>query len=173
MMETPSTPPGHDVAVNPADTPEPPPVAGSNFGWRTLLVVAIVAVIIGGALLLLRDTSQASSSSKPKAVDVLTQPASAASDRPLAVQWRVVTAGPSPFNANVWTARLELSATGGNGQFIFWVNNQRLPDTSPNQFTVDGTACDLVGQVVGVTSDGQAVAQALVIHSPLPNCPAP
>jgi hypothetical protein len=138
-----------------------------------LLVAAIVVVIIGGTFLLLRGTPEVSPSSKPKAADVLTQPSSAAPGQPLALQWHVVTAGPSPFNSNVWTARLELNATGGNGQYIFWVNNQRLPDTSPNQFTVESSACDLVGQIVGVTSDGQAVPQALVVHSPLPNCPAP
>jgi hypothetical protein len=136
-------------------------------------VAVIVVVIIGGAFLLLRGAPQAGLSSKSKAADVFTQPAAPAANQPLALQWRVVTAGPSPFNANVWTARLELSATGGNGQYIFWVNNQRLPDTSPNQFTIDSTACDLVGQVVGVTSDGQAAAQALVIHSPLPSCTTP
>jgi hypothetical protein len=172
-MNTPSTPPDDDAAVKAAGTPEPPPVVSSTFGWRTLIVAAIVVAIVGGAFLLLRAAPQAGLNSKPKSIDVLTQPTSAASDRPLAVQWRVVTAGPSPFNSNVWTARLELSAIGGNGQYIFWVNNQRLPDTSLNQFTIDSTACDLVGQVVGVTSDGQAAAQALVIHSPLPDCSTP
>jgi hypothetical protein len=173
MMNTPSTPPDHDASVETSDTPEPAPVAGSTFGWRTLLIAAIVVVIVGGAFLLLRATPQAGLSSKPKAADVFTQPTSATSGQTLTLQWRVVTAGPSPFNSNVWTARLELSATGGNGQYIFWVNNQRLPDTSPDQFTFESSACDRVGQIVGVTSDGQAVSQALVVHSPLPACATP
>jgi len=172
-MNTPSIPPDHDADVKPADTPEPAPVVGSAFGWRTLLVAAIAVAIIGGTFLLLRGTPEVSLSSRSKAADVFTQPASVTSGQTLALQWRVVTAGPSPFNSNVWTARLELSATGGNGQYIFWVNNQRLPDTSPNQFTFESSACDLVGQVVGVTSDGQAVSQALVVHSPLPACATP
>lgn len=172
-MNVPSTPPDHDTAVKTADTPGSPPVASSTFGWRTLLVVAIVGAIVGGTFLALRGTPQAGLSSKPKAADVFTRPAAAASDQPLTLQWRVVTAGPSPFNSNAWTARLELSATGGNGQYIFWVNNQRLPDISSNQFTIESSACDLVGQVVGVTSGGQAAAQALVVHSPLLTCPAP
>lgn len=172
-MNTPSTPPDHDAGTKTPDTPEPAPVTSSTFSWRTLLVVAIVAAIIGGTFLALRGQPQTSLSSKSKAVDVLTQPAAAASGQTLALQWQVVTAGPSPFNSNVWTARLELNATGGNGQYIFWVNNQRLPDISPNQFTFESTACDLVGQIVGVTSDGQAVSQALVVHSPLPSCAAP
>ena len=156
------------------DSSSTPPNAtpSSTFGWRTVLVGVVVVVIIGGTLLLLRGTPQIGVKSKTTSVDVFTQPA-AASDQPLALQWHVVTAGPSPFNSNTWTARLELSATGGNGQYIFWLNNQRLPDTSPNQVTVDSSACDKVGQMVGVTSGGQAVSQALVVHSPLPNCAVP
>jgi hypothetical protein len=172
-MNTSSTPPTHEVVPETSDAPRPAPVAPSTFSWRTLLVAAIVVGIVGGSFLLLRGTPQVSPSSKSQAVDVLTQPVSAASDQPLALQWRVVTAGPSPFNSNVWTARLELSATGGNGQYIFWVNNQRLPDTSPNQFAFESSACDRVGQIVGVTSNGQAVSQALVVHSPLPACATP
>ena len=160
-MSSSSTPPDHDNAPR------------SSFGWRTVLVIAIVAAIVGGAYLVLRGTPQSGFSSRPKAAEVFTQPDSNASKQPLTLQWHVVTAGPSPFNANVWTARLELSATGGDGHYIFWVNNQRLPDASPNQFTIDSSACDVVGQVVGVTSAGQAAAQALVVHSPLPNCPTP
>jgi hypothetical protein len=172
-MNTSSTPPDHEAAPETSATPPPTPGANSTFSWRTVLVAVIVVVIIGGAFLLLRGMPQTSLSPKSKAADVLTQPASATAGQPLALQWRVVTAGPSPFNSNVWTARLELSATGGNGQYVFWLNNQRLPDISPNQFTFESSACDIVGQIVGVTSGGQAVAQSLLVHSPLPNCATP
>ncbi len=172
-MNTPSTPPTHDAEPETSGAPKPTAVASSAFGWRTALVAVIVIVIVGGSLLLLRGARQASFSSNTKAADVFTQPVSSAADQPLALQWRVVTAGPSPFNASAWTARLELSATGGNGQYIFWVNNQRLPDTSPDQFTIDSSTCDVVGQFVGVTSDGQAAAQALAVHSPLSSCSTP
>jgi|GEM_PF-6109030 len=172
-MSTPSTPPNNDPALKTADTPESPPTANSTFSWRTALVAVIVVIILGGAFLLLGGMPQTGLSSKSKAADVFTQSILPASDQPLTLQWRVVTAGPSPFNSNVWTARLELSATGGNGQYIFWVNNQRLPDISPNQFTIDSSACDIVGQIVGVTSAGQAATQALAVHSPLPNCSTP
>ncbi len=172
-MTTSSTPPTHDGVPETSDTPNPTPIASSTFGWRTLLVGVIVVVIIGGSLLLLRGVPQAGLSSKSSMADVFTQPASATTDQPLALHWRVVTAGPSPFNANVWTARVELSATGGNGQYIFWVSNQRLPDTSPNQFTVESAACDVVAQIVGVTSNGQAAAQTLAVHSPLSSCSTP
>jgi hypothetical protein len=172
-MNTSSNPPTHEAAPETSDTPPPAPAAPSTFSWRTLLVAAIVFAIIGGAFLLLRGMPQVAANPRTKPVDVFTQSASSASDQPLTLQWRVVTAGPSPFNSNVWTARLELSATGGNGQYVFWLNNQRLPDASHNQFTVDSSACDIVGQVVGVTSGGQAAAQSLAVHSPLPNCAVP
>jgi hypothetical protein len=162
-MTTPSTPPEHD----------PVPQTTSTFSWRTALVAVIALAIIGGAFVLLRGVPQISVNPRVNPIDVFTRPTSSASDQPLALQWRVVTAGPSPFNSNTWTARLELSATGGNGQYVFWLNNQRLPDTSPNQFTIDSSACDMIGQVVGVTSGGQAAAQSLVVHSPLPACTTP
>jgi hypothetical protein len=171
-MNLPSTPPDNDAAAKVDDTP-PASAATSTFSWRTLLVAAIVFAIIGGAFLLLRGMPQVTVNPRTKPADVFTQSASSASDQPLTLQWRVVTAGPSPFNSNVWTARLELSATGGNGQYVFWLNNQRLPDASRNQFTVDSSACDIVGQVAGVTSGGQAVAQSLAVHSPLPACAVP
>ena len=172
-MNNSSTPSDHDAALDDSGGRVPTPAPSSTFGWRTVLIAAIVFIIVGGAFLLLRGVPQVTTSSKSKPADVFTQPTSSASDQPLALQWRVVTAGPSPFNSNVWTARLELSATGGNGQYVFWLNNQRLPDTSPNQFTVESSACDIVGQVVGVTSGGQAAAQSLAVHSPLPNCLPP
>ena len=66
---------------------------------------------------------------------------------------------------------IELSATGGNGQYIFWVNGHRLPDVSNNQFIVESFGCQPVGQLIGVTSAGQTASQRLSIYSPLPNCP--
>jgi hypothetical protein len=89
------------------------------------------------------------------------------------IQWSVLTSGPSPFDANVWVAKLQLSATGGNDSYIFWVNGTRLPDASDNQFTVEGKGCEPQKPVVGVTSGGQATTLELVIHSPLPECPQP
>ncbi len=172
-MDNSFTPADHENTPKSTSTSEKPPATPSAFGWRTVVIGAIVVSILGGAFLLQRGIPQASLASKSKTVDVSTQAEAANSDQPLALKWRVVTAGPSPFNSNAWTARLELSATGGNGQYIFWVNNQRLPDISPNQFTLDSSACDVVGQVVGVTSNGQAAAQTLAVHSPFPSCPVP
>jgi hypothetical protein len=89
------------------------------------------------------------------------------------IQWSVLTSGPSPFDANVWVYKLQLSATGGDGNYIFWVNGTRLPDISSNQFTVEGKDCVPEKPIVGVTSGGQATSLELVIPSPLPGCPQP
>jgi len=89
------------------------------------------------------------------------------------IQWSVLTSGPSPFDANVWVVKLQISATGGNDSYIFWVNGTSLPDASNNQFTVAGKGCNPEKPIVGVTSGGQATSLELVIQSPLTNCQQP
>jgi hypothetical protein len=89
---------------------------------------------------------------------------------PVELLWQDLTGGPSPFDPNAWAVRIQLSATGGNGAYIFWVNGVRLPDISENQFTVEGKGCEPEKPVVGVTSGGQATSLELVIQSPLPKC---
>jgi hypothetical protein len=92
---------------------------------------------------------------------------------PLQLDVEILTQGPSPFDPNAWVARIQLSATGGDGYYIFWVNGQPLPEISLNQFTVEGTGCTPERPLTGVTSNGQAVSQEFIITSPLPNCPTP
>ena len=89
------------------------------------------------------------------------------------IESNILTAGPSPFDPAVWVTRLQLTATGGNGTYIFWVNGQRLPDTGDNQFTVEGSGCNPEKPIVGVTSGGLATSLELIIPSPLPGCPQP
>jgi len=86
------------------------------------------------------------------------------------IQWNVLTSGPSPFDDNVWAVKLQLSATGGNGNYIFWANGTRLPDITNNQFIVEGKDCTPEKPVVGVTSGGQATSLELTIMSPLTEC---
>ncbi len=86
------------------------------------------------------------------------------------ITWNILTAGPSPFDPNVWVTRLQLTATGGNGTYIFWVNGVRLLDVSDNQYTVEGEGCNPEKPVVGVTSGGQATSLELIIQSPLDAC---
>jgi hypothetical protein len=143
------------------------------WGIAALAVVAIVVAVIA-----LRASSATGDAPSGTFVPVRTPDASvnveATAESPsasaLQIQWTILTTGPSPFDPNVWATRLQLSATGGNGTYIFWVNGVRLPDVSDNQFTVEGTGCEPKKPVVGVTSGGQATSLELVIQSPL-NCP--
>ena len=93
--------------------------------------------------------------------------------RPLHINADLLTQGPSPFDPSVWAAQIKLSATGGNGVYIFWVNGQHLPDVNQNQFTIEGQGCTAEHLLIGVTSGGQAISEELVIASPLSNCPQP
>jgi hypothetical protein len=151
-----------------AKPPTPQPDEDWKPGWRTYLLAGLILVMLGGLFVMTRNGPQASTSSG-RPTPVVVQPETSAPDLPLTVTWHVVTAGPSPFNSNTWVARLELNATGGNAAYIFWVNGQRLPEISNNQFTVESQGCQPVSQFVGVTSDGQSVMQELVIHPPEPN----
>ena len=89
----------------------------------------------------------------------------------LSIDSTIVTQGPAPFDPSVWAARIKLTAQGGNGVYIYWVDKQRLPDASNGEFTVQGQGCEAQRAEVGVTSDGQAASQLLVIKSPLSECP--
>jgi hypothetical protein len=137
-------------------------------GWRTYLLAGLILLMLGGMFVWARNTPVApTSAGRPS--PAIVQPGKPVQSQPLTLSWQVVTAGPSPFNPNVWVAQLELSATGGNDAYIFWVNNQRLPEISNHQFTVESQGCQPVSQFIGVTSAGQAVMQELVIHPPEPN----
>jgi hypothetical protein len=148
------------------------------WGIAALAVVAVVVAVI--ALGVSNRSASGPQTGNTEFVPVKTPDASvnvlATAEPPsaptLEIQWTILTTGPSPFDPNVWATRLQLSATGGNGSYIFWVNGVRLPDVSDNQFTVEGTGCESKKPVVGVTSGGQATSLELIIQSPL-NCPQP
>jgi hypothetical protein len=88
----------------------------------------------------------------------------------VSVKSTIVTQGPSPFDPNIWVARIKLVAHGGNGAYIYWVDGQRLPDASDGEFTVEGQGCEARRTEVGVTSNDQATSQPLKISSPLSQC---
>ena len=172
--ETIATPPAAPApTVPPPETPAPPTGAPSSTtaapGRRTWLVAVIIVLLLGVMYVWARVNPQTgpTSSARPEAVTV--QPNTADPGQTLTLTWRVVTAGPSPFNPTIWVARIELSATGGNDEYIFWVNGQRLPEASNNEFTVESQGCQPVSQFVGVTSGGQSAKQELVIRPPEPN----
>jgi hypothetical protein len=146
----------------PTPQPNEDPMSDWKPGWRTYLLAGLILLLLGGMFVLQNRVGKPPTTTP---VPVTVVPNASSSDQ-LKLSWRMVTAGPSPFNSNTWVARLELSATGGNNAYIFWVNNQRLPEISNNQFTVESQGCQPVSQFIGVTSDGQSVIQELVIHPP-------
>ena len=142
---------------------------------RVLIIVGALAACVIGVALLIFITPRASAPPVVQVVPtkVILVPDVTTSTPAPTIESEVITGGPSPFDPNVWAVRIHLSATGGNGSYIFWVNGQHLPEASLDQFTVEGEGCTAEKPLVGVTSGGQAVSQQLVISSPLPNCPAP
>jgi hypothetical protein len=139
---------------------------------RVLIVVGALAACVIVVALLIFITPRAYA---PPVVPtkVILVPDVTTSTQALSIESKVITGGPSPFDPNGWAVRIQLGAKGGNGSYIFWVNDQHLPEASLDQFTVEGKGCTAEKPLVGVTSGGQAVSQQLVISSPLPNCPAP
>jgi hypothetical protein len=168
-----------DTTLLPAKAapPPPPPPRRSLVIWG-IAALAVIATIIA-AMAFGRSISPMSAAAEPtKFAPVSTPGAStnlfttpdAPTVRPLEIESSLLTAGPSPFDPNVWAARLQLTATGGNGTYIFWVNGVHLPDIGDNQLTVEGAGCEPEKPIVGVTSGGQATSKELVIQSPLPEC---
>jgi hypothetical protein len=152
----------------PAPMPRQAPATSSRtstLSWRTG-VVAVIAVLLIGLLYLWARANPTGLSSAARPGAIVVQPTAIAPSKTLTVTWRMVTNGPSPFNPNIWAAKIELSAAGGNGEYIFWANGQRLPDVSDNQFTVESQGCQPVTQFIGVTSDGQSARQELIIYPP-------
>jgi hypothetical protein len=177
MSEAPGQAERFQASIQSTQPPTPPPhpdeAAMSDWkpGWRTYLLAVIILLLLGGMFVWAKNSPVIPAASG-RPTPAIVQPETSAPSQSLTLTWHVVTAGPSPFNPNIWVTKLELSASGGNDAYIFWVNGQRLPDISNNQFTVESQGCQPVSQFIGVTSAGQSVTQELVIHPPEPNsCP--
>ncbi len=140
----------------------PPPVP--RFGWRTWLVLVIVVVLVGGMFLSNKNNSTTFNPTTTNQPSAVVQPTAVAPNQTLTVTWRIVTTGPSPFFPAIWVARVQLLADGGNGEYIFWANGQRLPETNRDQFTVESQGCQPISQMIGVTSDGQSAKRELIIY---------
>jgi hypothetical protein len=166
-----------DTTLHPAKIapPEPPPPKSDHSRQPLLWIALAVAAVIIILLIRVATTEPPTGTPTPLPTAGATEQVTSARPSPFqpAIQWTVLTSGPSPFDATVWVVKLQLSATGGNGNFIFWVNGTRLPDISNNQFTVEGKDCTSEKPIVGVTSGGLATSLELIIQSPLPNCPRP
>lgn len=156
--------------------PPPPPPPDDNTHspsavWILLAVVAVVAVL---ALVAALRTTGTPTSGRPvddnsalKVTSVATSGQPSASAAPLEIKAFLLTQGPSPFDSQVWVAKILLAADGGNDQYVYWIDGQRYPG---DEYTREASGCESVTIRVGVTSDGQSARGEITILSPLANC---
>ncbi len=84
----------------------------------------------------------------------------------LSLAWDLLTWGPSP-SGDTWVAKVRLRGSGGNGQYVYWVDDQPLEGDS---LIIEEPACEEARRAIAVSSDGEVVLQELVLVSPY--CPA-
>jgi hypothetical protein len=84
----------------------------------------------------------------------------------LSLAWDLLTWGPSP-SGDTWVAKVRLRGSGGNGQYIYWVDGQPLEGDS---LIIEEPACEEARRAIAVSSGGEVVLQELVLVSPY--CPA-
>jgi hypothetical protein len=89
----------------------------------------------------------------------------------LSLGWRLVTWGPVPgADAQGWAALLQLDASGGNGDYVYWESQDgKSAPLAGDQVLITGAACQTGEKVVGVTSAGQAATRLVRILAPY--CP--
>jgi hypothetical protein len=90
----------------------------------------------------------------------------------LPLRWYLATWGPAPsFGVpENWVAQIMLQASGGNGYYVYFADNETL---LANSNTAQNKPCQPIYQTVGVTSNGLASSKAAVIMPPFPECPSP
>ncbi len=84
----------------------------------------------------------------------------------LSLAWDLLTWGPSP-SGDAWVAKVRLRGSGGNGQYVYWVDDQPLEGDS---LIIEEAACEEARRAIAVSSGGEVVLQELVLVSPY--CPA-
>ena len=84
----------------------------------------------------------------------------------LSLAWDLLTWGPSP-SGDTWAAKVRLRGSGGNGQYIYWVDGQPLEG---DLLIIEEPACEEARRAIAVSSGGEVVLQELVLVSPY--CPA-
>lgn len=94
----------------------------------------------------------------------------------LSLDWRLLTWGPAPDplfgdESDRWVASIMLVAVGGEGESIFWVeeNDTNFKPVLDSRIIVEGKACEESRAIVGLTSGGQSALRELIILSPY--CP--
>ncbi len=90
----------------------------------------------------------------------------------LPLRWYLATWGPAPSSGvpENWVTQIMLLASGGNGYYVYFANNEALP---ANSSTAQNKSCQPISQTVGVTSNGLASSKTALIMSPFPECPSP
>jgi hypothetical protein len=154
-----------DTTLRPVASMSPSPVRPLPYSFWT-----IVAGVVGLVVVALIFVWSQSNLRTPSSGNIIIGTGSSASNVPLTLNVEVLTSGPAPFDVTTWAAKMRLVATGGNGQYIYWINNQRLPDNLGNEYTIEGKNCEPVNVVVGVTSANQTAQQSFTIQSPLASC---
>ncbi len=129
-------------------------------------VILVLTLIFGG---LWNSIRAGQSQVFPGVVTV--EPGSSVGNGPLTLDTEVLTSGPSPTDSNVWVVKIKIKVGGGDGNYVYWVNDQHLPIESSGEFIVNGTGCQSERLTVGVTSGGSAESQLLIVKSPLLSCP--
>jgi hypothetical protein len=91
------------------------------------------------------------------------------SDPSLPLNWYLATWGPGP-DFDTWVVQTAFQATGGNGHYIYFADGKTL---STELSTAQSPRCQPIYQSVGVTSNGVASSQAVLIMPPFPDCSSP
>ncbi len=128
------------------------------------------AVIIRFASDCSRDVQAIEYVEAPDALRVTIDPSR--SDPALPLRWYLATWGPAPSAGapDTWVAQIMLQATGDNGYYVYFADNKALPT---NFSTAENKLCQPIRQAVGVTSNGLASSQTVLIMPPFPECTSP
>lgn len=99
-------------------------------------------------------------------------PTQPASNDELSLSWQLMTWGPapqvSPSEDAPWIANFKLSASGGDGQYIYWIyRNQQFEALEGDQLSIQSKgACQPASAAISVTSGGLSVVREIVLFPP-------
>jgi hypothetical protein len=93
-------------------------------------------------------------------------------DERLTLAWKVLAWGPvpqiAPTHDSPWFSTLNLSASGGDGTYLFWLYSYgSFEPLTGNEVTLYSDDCLPVNAVLGVTSGGLTVVREIVLLAPL------
>jgi hypothetical protein len=93
-------------------------------------------------------------------------------DERLTLAWNMLAWGPVPQivpdDAHPWFATLDLTASGGDGTYLYWLYDRGIFEPLPdNQITLYSDDCLPMNAVIGVTSGGITVVREIVLLAPM------